>query len=225
MRKSMVKKSRSNKTLREIMKIYGFGLFFTIVVIIVAYQFVEPAPPKTLTIATASSDGAYFSFANEYKKYFTKEEIELKVLETSGSVENLQLLKDRKVEVAFLQGGVGDAQQFPDAVGLASLYEEPLIIFVRKGVQISTLADFAGKKIAAGEEGSGTRKIVQQLLDDNELGDSDGITLVPLGGKAGASELLAGNIDALFMVIRADAEIVQELFLIPSRGIVQGRTR
>ena len=94
-----------------------------------------------------------------------------------------------------------------------SLYEEPLIIFVRKGLKIETFADFTGKKIAAGEDGSGTRKIVEQLLADNELSDKDDIELVPLGGTEGAKALLAGNVDALMMVIRADSQIVQQLFV------------
>ncbi len=194
-------------------KIFGIGVVLALIALMFAYQFVEPAPPKSLTIATASAEGAYYSFANEYKDYFAKEKIHLEVLETSGSVENLDLLEKGKVDVAFLQGGIGAAIDYPDFVGLASLYEEPLVIFVRKGLQVKTFADFAGKKIAAGKKGSGTRKIVEQLLDDNELSDKDDLEIVPLGGKDGAKELLAGNIDALLMVIRADAQIVQQLFL------------
>lgn len=212
MKKSMVKKSRSNKTAMEMMKIYGVGAVLTLAALAIAYQFVEPAPPKTLSIATASVEGAYYSFADKYKEHFAKEKIRLEVVETSGSVENLQLLKEGAVDVAFVQGGIGEAVDFPDLMGLASLYEEPLIIFVRKGDQVETFADFAGKRIAVGKDGSGTRKIVQQLLNDNKLGDKDEIELVPLGGEEGAKALLAGNIDALFMVIRADAKIVQQLF-------------
>lgn len=197
----------------EMIKIYGIGVVLALIALMFAYQFVEPAPPKSLTIATASAEGAYYSFANEYKEYFAKERIHLEVLETSGSVENLDLLEKGKVDVAFLQSGIGAAIDYPDFVGLASLYEEPLVIFVRKGLQVKTFADFAGKKIAAGQKGSGTRKIVEQLLDDNALSDKDDLEIVPLGGKDGAKELLAGNIDALLMVIRADAQIVQQLFL------------
>ena len=135
-----------------------------------------------------------------------------KLLFVDDQVENLQLLKEGRVDVAFIQGGVGTAVDFPDVMGLASLYEEPLLIFVRKGVQIKTFADFVGKKIAAGKDGSGTRKIVQQLLDDNKLGDKDEIQIVPVDGEESVKELLAGNIDVVFMVIRADAKIVQQLF-------------
>lgn len=202
------------------MKIYGFGAALLVVALIVAYQFVEPAPPKTLTIATASADGAYFSYANRYKDLFAKENITLEVLESSGSVENLQLLEEGRVDVAFLQGGVGTSKDYPDLVGLASLYREPLIIFVRKGIEIITFQDFSGLRIAAGAEGSGTRKIVDQLMADNRLESSASIEIVPIGGEKGAAELLAGSVDALFMVIRADAEIVQRLFVHPDVELV-----
>jgi TRAP transporter TAXI family solute receptor len=213
MGKSKAKKSRSNKTVMEIIKIYGFGAVLALIALMVAYQFVEPAPPKSLSIATASAEGAYYSFANKYKEYFAKEQIHLEVVETSGSVENLDLLEKGDVDVAFLQGGIGAAIDYPNFVGLASLYEEPLLIFVRKGFQIETFADFAGKKIAAGKKGSGTRKIVEQLLEDNDLSDKDDLEVLPFGNNDGARELLAGNVDALLMVGRADVQIVQELFV------------
>ena len=213
MKKSKTKKRRSNKTAKEMIKIYGIGAVLALTAVIITYQFVEPAPPKSLSIATASAEGAYYSFANEYKEHFAKENIDLEVIETSGSVENLELLQSGKVDIAFLQGGIGTAKDFPDFVGLASLYEEPLIIFVRKGLKVETFADFTGKIIAAGENGSGTRKIVEQLLADNELSNKDDIELVPLGGNEGAKALLEGNVDALMMVIRADSQIVQQLFL------------
>ena len=31
----------------------------------VAYQFVEPAPPRTLTISTGGESGAYYAFAKQ----------------------------------------------------------------------------------------------------------------------------------------------------------------
>lgn len=220
MKTTVKKKKRSNRTVKEMSKIYGLGLMIVLVAVVAAYQFVEPAPPKTLNIATASSDGAYYSFALQYKALFAKEGIDLNVLETSGSVENLELLEKKQVEVAFVQGGVGSVEEFPDLIGLASLYEEPLIIFVRKGLEIETIADFRGRKIAVGAQGSGTRKIVEQLLVDNELSEDKSIELLPFGSKEGADRLIQGTIDALFLVIRADAEVVENLFSNPEVELV-----
>ena len=43
------------------------------------YQFVEPAPPKTLTIASGSTSGAYYAFAGRYAAILAQEGITLTV--------------------------------------------------------------------------------------------------------------------------------------------------
>ncbi len=194
------------------MKIYGLGFLFAGITIIVAYQFVEPAPPYELTIAAASSDGAYFTFAQQYKKQFAKENIELTVLETSGSVENLELLKKGKVDVAFVQGGIAKGSDLPTLKGLASLYLEPLLIFTRKEAKITTIQELAGKHLAIGPVGSGTRAIALQILADNKLYEKD-LNLLPLGGKDAAPLLMDDQIDALFIVTQVGTESIQDLFL------------
>lgn len=205
-------KKSDRRTFKEIFKIYGLGFVLILAMVFAAYQFVEPAPPKKLRIATASKEGAYFNYALQYQKHFSAENIELEVIETTGSVENLQLLQANKVEVAFVQGGVGERDAFPELRGLASVYLEPLFIFARKGLKIDDVLDLKGKKIGVGLKGSGTRNIALQLLEDNGL-DRDGqVDILPSSGKEGAEELLAGDIDALFMVTRVGAPLVERLF-------------
>lgn len=211
---------RKDKTMKDLIKIYGLGFCLAGLIMVVAYQFVAPAPPKIITIATASKTGGYYSFAKQYREFFAKEKIELKIIETSGSVENLRLLADHRVEVAFLQGGIATQQQYPDLEGLASLYLEPLWIFVRREGQISRLPDLAGKRVAIGPEGSGTRQIAMQLFNDNKLAEGGALQISPLGGMKGAKALLTGDIDALFMVTRVTSELVQQLALNPELELV-----
>lgn len=213
-------KKSDRRTFKEICKIYGLGFVLVVIALVVAYQFVAPAPPSTLTIATASKEGAYYSFGQKYKEYFAKENIELQVIETSGSVENIQLLKDKKVEVAFVQGGVGNSNDAPQLKGLASLYLEPLFIFARRGLKVSTLSDLRGKKIAIGPEGSGTREIVLTLLEDNEMDKEGEVEILPLAGQDGAHALMAGKIDALFIVTSPTTPLVGDLFNDPLLELV-----
>ncbi len=211
---------KRHRTAREMVKIYGSGFFVALVILILAYQFVEPAPPHKITIATAGEDGAYYNFAQQYRSYFFKENIDLQVLKTSGSVENLQLLADHSVEVAFVQGGVGTKEDYPKLRGLASVYLEPLWICVRKGNKISTLSDLAGMKIAVGAEGSGTRQVSMQLLRDNGLLAGDGVETVPLNGGEGVTELLRGDIDALFVVGTERSSFTKKLLRDPRISLV-----
>jgi uncharacterized protein len=220
MKNKHIASGRKNRTLKELIKIYGFGFLVACLIMFLAYQFVEPAPPQKITIATASANGAYFAFAKEYQHLFAREKIDLQILETSGSVENLTLLEEKKAEVAFLQGGIGSAEEHPEFIGLASLYLEPLWIFVRKDLKITSLNDLVGLRVAIGSEGSGTNQIVMQLLSDNNLAENNKIVLLPLGGEDGAQELLKQNIDALFVVTRAEAPLIRQLVVDPQIELV-----
>ena len=206
---AMVNKS---KTAKEVFKIYGTGSIIGLIILVVAYQFVAPAPPKTFTIATAGVDGAYYAFAEKYRKYFLEENIDLQIIDTTGSVENLKLLTEKKVEVAFVQSGIGRSEDFPALEGLASLYLEPLWIFTRKGFEVTDIADLAGKRISIGPDGSGTRSIALQLLADNNLSTNKPIEIFPYSSQEGAGKLLSGQIDALFIVSTENSFLVQKLF-------------
>ena len=56
---------------------------------IVAFMFIEPPPPSTVTIATGGPGGAYHTFAERYQRRLAAEDIELRLIPTSGSVENI----------------------------------------------------------------------------------------------------------------------------------------
>jgi TRAP-type uncharacterized transport system substrate-binding protein len=81
----------------------------TLVGFLIAWQFVNPAAPRTVVIATGQEDGAYFLFAERYRELLAAEGIELQIRQTAGSVENIRLLEDESsdVDLAFVQGGVG----------------------------------------------------------------------------------------------------------------------
>jgi len=165
-----------------------------------AYSYLDPLPPRELTIASGNPDGAYFAFAERYRIELARDGITLNVIATSGSLENVALLADPAsgVDVAFVQGGTGDPVAHPGLVSLASLYYEPLWV-VTRAPSPPGLDDLAGGRIAAGSLGSGTRAIALQLLADNRLGEDD-VALLDAGPVDGADLLRAGEIDAVMQV-------------------------
>src|SRR4051812_42584968 len=96
-----------------------------------ASYFLEPALPSRVVLSAGASDGAYEAFAARYADALTKEGVELKVVPSTGSVENFNRLKDEgsDFDVAFIQSGIGDAKGAPHLRTLASLYYEPLWVF------------------------------------------------------------------------------------------------
>jgi TRAP transporter TAXI family solute receptor len=185
----------------------------------VAYQFVQPAPPKRIVITTGGEAGAYYQFAQRYATILARDGITLEVKSSAGSLENLDRLKADEAQVGFVQGGVMPPKEDPDAeddsglLSLGSLFYEPVWVFYRGERDLTRLTDLRGKRIAIGQEGSGVRQLAQQLLAANEIDGGD--RLVPLAGLTAAEELQQGRIDAAFIIASESAPVVQVLLRSP----------
>lgn len=180
-----------------------------------ASRFVRPAPPDSFVIATGSESGAYHLYGKRYRELLAEDRIRVELAPSSGSVENLQrLAANSGVAVAFVQGGVGNAAEQPGLVTLAALYYEPLWIFYRGKQDVTRLGQLAGKRLAIGPEGSGTRALALTVLEAaGAAGNPAG--LVPLSGMAAADALVAGTVDAALLVAGPDAPVVQRLLRTP----------
>lgn len=192
----------------------GFGFWF-------AYQFVEPAPPDSVSITTGSKTGAYYTFANQYAEILSKSGIRLDVKESPGSLRNLELLRDASsgVSLALLQGGISDHDKDPDLVSLGRVFLEPVWIFYRASEQIGRLAQLSGKRIAIGSEGSGTSALARELLAKNAIDDASA-TLLPIGGDEAADALRNGEADAIFLVLSPKAELIGSLLRSPGISLM-----
>ncbi|MDE1546163.1 TAXI family TRAP transporter solute-binding subunit [Dechloromonas agitata] len=186
---------------------------------VVAFQFVEPAPPKRIVITTGGEAGAYYQFAQRYAAILAKNGITLEVKSSAGSLENLARLQSDEAQVGFVQGGVMPPKEDPEAeddsglLSLGSLFYEPVWVFYRGERDLTRLTDLRGKRIAIGQEGSGVRQLAQQLLAANEIEAGD--HLVPLSGLSAAEELQQGRIDAAFIIASESAPVVQVLLRSP----------
>lgn len=166
-----------------------------------AYQFVEPAPPTQMRIMTGREDGAYFRVAQKYAAYLARHGVQLDIETSAGSLENLKALRDQssRIDLAFVQGGTATAQANEGLLGLASVYFEPLWLFMPQSTHLEKISELRNKRVAVGVEGSGTRAIAKTLLEANRISGSDYHAISLSGGDA-TEALLAGDIDALFTV-------------------------
>ncbi len=177
-----------------------------------AYQFVSPAPSRNITISAGPADGSYYEFANKYSDALKNEDIELKVLKSTGSRENIQRLLNEEVDIAFVQGGT----EFKDEplYSLGSLYYEPLLIFYKRGLAVRYLSDLKSLKISIGEEGSGTRILAQQLLQINHV-NANNTKFLSLTNQEAVSQLMQGDIDVAFFVTAINSSTIKPLFSVP----------
>ncbi|MEM7170898.1 MAG: TAXI family TRAP transporter solute-binding subunit [Pseudomonadota bacterium] len=202
----------------DFFKVYLPIVFLVVAAFYVTFQFVEPPPPDTVRIAGGSSGGAYNSFASDYAAKLADEDVVLDIMETSGSVENLELLLKGAADVAFVQGGVGVPEEMPALVGLASLYHEPLWIFAAKGDAPITRLDLTGKTVAIGGVGSGTHALAKEILETN--GQIKDVNIEQFGGKKAAKALRNGEVDYALFVAGVRSPVVLELLADPQFELV-----
>jgi len=194
--------------------IFGLGILLTVAGFLVAYQFVEPAPPRKIVIGTGDKSGAYYAFAQRYKEILARDGITLEVRSTAGSGENLKLLTNPEsgVDIALVQGGIGDPASQPGLHSLASLYFEPLWVFFHRDLKIRRLPDLRGRKIAIGPEASGTNAIAARLLRANGI-TPDTAAFHAVGGEKAQDSLIAREVDAAFFVLSPQSTLIQNLLL------------
>ena len=192
--------------------VFVFGVLWTLI----------PAPPKSIAIATGFQDGLYYRFGERMQSALKKEGVDLQVLKTGGTLDNLALLADPKsgVDLAMIQGGVADVSQYPHFVSIAGMFYEPVWVFYRessfKGAPdgLTLLTQLKGKRVSIGNAGSGTNSIAKLLLDTSGIKPTD-LKMEELTPQEGASKLATGNLDAVFVVAAAEAPLLKSFINLP----------
>lgn len=163
-------------------------------------KLIRPAPPDRVVLLAGPADGSFHTTAQRYAKIIGAHGIRVEVLETDGSVENLQRLLDAKqtVDVGFVQTGLADDDQAPGLQSLGTIYVQPIMVFYRSAQRIERLTQLKGKRISVGPDGSGTAVIANKMLAQNGM-DKKSAKLLELDSDEAIAALVAHKIDAVFV--------------------------
>ena len=180
---------------------------------------ISPAPPSQIDMTTGAVDGASHQFALKYQALLKANGVTLRLLPSSGSVQNLERLK-AGTPAGFVQGGLNTSPQNSDDEenddtlrSLGVVGYEPIWIFSNAPLAKSlgkNLGSFVGKKVAVGAVGSGTRKVALDLLAAYRV-TADNATLEAKGGLQAANALLAQQLDAVIILGAPSSPAVQLL--------------
>ena len=178
----------------------------------IAFGIFIPAPPTKVTIAGSFKGGHFESLAIRYKDILARAHVDVNVLTTEGSVENLKLLNDPRsgVQIAFMQEGITNGEQTPDLRSLGRIDYQILWLFYPAGEAFSDLTQLKGKRIALGPIGSGTRIVAEKILNVSGV-TSQNSTIINLTPQAGVEALNKGAIDGLFISFSVDSPILRSL--------------
>lgn len=189
---------------------------------------ISPAPPRTAEMTTGAVDGAVHQFALRYQSYLKANGVNLQLLPSTGAVQNLERLK-AGTAIGFMQGGLGqltldtvDADADTPLRSLGVIGYEPVWLFTSSALTkplATGLGPLAGKKIAIGAEGSGTRKVGLEVLQSYGVTPVNA-TLLPSGGLLAAKALVAKELDALILIGAPQTPAVQLLLAQPGVQLV-----
>lgn len=200
----------TGKSPRDVFKIAFPAALLVVFGFWLAYQFVKPAPPSHIRMATGSPSGAYHTFAQQYVAPLAAEGITLELVPSNGTLDNIALLNRGEVDIAFVQSGIAADTDGSHLCSLGSLYLEPIWLFVQSGNDAGQLRDFQGLRIAVGALGSGTRPIALELLAANGIAASN-TQLLDIGGNEATQGLLSGDLDAALFIASPQAQNIVQL--------------
>ena len=121
-------------SIRDMLASAGPLLFVGIGLLIAAYWWLDPQPPRDVTLATGPAGSADAEFGKRYVDALAQNGITVHLLTTQGSTTNLSALREGKAGVAFVRGGTVTEDSNDDDAGITSLgalFYEPLWVFYR----------------------------------------------------------------------------------------------
>lgn len=208
-------------SLRDLVVATGPTALMVLAAVLLAYWWVDPAPPRSLRLATGQENSAYEQFGKQYAGLLARDDITVSLQPTFGSQDNLQRLLAGEADVAFVQSGSTDgdtmnaeATDRRDLVSLGSLFTEPVWLFLREEAKVTKLTDLRGKRINLGPEGTGVPRLLRQVLDANGIEPKD-LQIGDLANTPATVELLAGRIDGLVFSSAPEAPLIQMLLQTP----------
>jgi TRAP-type uncharacterized transport system substrate-binding protein len=186
---------------RDLAATLGPIVLISALAIVATLHFIRPAPPGHLVMAGGAEGSNFRLIAERYKTILARNGVEIRIVASKGSLDNLNKLTDpdSDVDIAMVQSGVTTEAYTGDLISLGSMFPQPLTVFYRSAKPLPRLSDFEGKRVAIGGEGTGTRFLALALLKANGIEPGGKTTLLDLEGEAARQALLAKQIDAIFL--------------------------
>jgi len=209
----------------------GWTMAGLLVVSLLTWWFTRDTLPGRVRITTAVEGGQYEALGRLLADSLGERlpAVEVEAVPGLGTVENRRRLLDGEAQLGLFQAG---AAPLEGLAVLAPLHQDVVHVVVRTGLDVSSLADLAGRRVSVGPEGSGMRTLALTLLEHYSLGElvetSDAyflelledesldaaiVTTGLLNQDLGA--LLATRQFELLPVLDAEALGVKHAFLVP----------
>ncbi|HZG85322.1 TAXI family TRAP transporter solute-binding subunit [Paenibacillus sp.] len=178
--------------------------------------------PSSLSIATGGASGTYYPLGGGMAQIFTDNVVNTTAEVTGASVENMQLIKNGDVDLAFVQSDIADyaskgilmfseSGAVENLNAVASLYNETVQVVVAADSDIQSFEDLKGKRVSIGAPGSGVEANALQLLEIHGMSEADLGQVQRLSFGDSTSYIQDGTLDAAFVTAGTPTSAVTEL--------------
>jgi TRAP transporter TAXI family solute receptor len=169
----------------------------------------EEDEAPSVVIATGSESGTYHAVGMALAQLLEETGVVYRAEErtTEGSQENMRLLQEGAVQLAIVQS---DTEPAAEATLLAPLYPEVLHVLLarERADDVAEIADLEGRTAWIGAPASGTRQSVERILEHFDLSVRE---TAASDQDAAVEQLLAGEIDVLFLLTALPSPLVDRL--------------
>jgi TRAP-type uncharacterized transport system substrate-binding protein len=223
-------------SIRELLISAGPFAFVAVGLLVLAYLWLDPTPPRRMTLATGPAQSAYDEFGKRYQKALAANGIEVALLPSQGSSDNLRLLREGKADLGFVQGGSNERATTEERglESLGSLFVEPVWLFYREesaqkatasqtsaappavsaAVALASLTQLEGLRLNVGTAGSGVPRLMDKLFEANKIDDRR-IRISQLEQTPATMAFLGGELDAIVFASAPESPMVQMLLQTP----------
>lgn len=168
---------------------------------------VNARSPRHITLAAGEPGGNYTRMAQAIAEIGAGQGLQIEILQSKGSADNIELLRDGKAGFAIVQSDVlrralRGHEPFVNpltGVGLVTpMFTEVIQALVRSDLYIFTTGELRGKKISLGPQGSGTAFSARAVLEASGVAIEEiQIASVPMDHVLGA--LREETVDVAFV--------------------------
>ncbi len=202
-------------TMNKLLIKFSFSLF--LVFLFTAISFAKNTGPVKMGMVTGGAKGTYYQFGLNLAELVESKGIMLNVANSNGSVENVfAVYKRPNTQMGIVQSDV--------LAFVAKVQTDPVLKNIAKKIKMiyplyneevhllgsSNIADFdqlEGKRVAIGQEGSGTYLTAKLLFEVSGVNPSE---LLTIGADEALPQLKAGEVDALFYVAGSPVKLFSE---------------
>jgi uncharacterized protein len=192
-----------NKLVRTVLLLLSAAFLISL-----AVYYWQQSRTQVLTLAAGDSKGESYIIGAALQKVVQRHypRIQIRLLETGGTVENLQMLEQGRAQLATAQA---DVLPGPKARNVAVLYDDTFQLMVKQSSQIRHFVDLRGTRIALARSGGQFQSFLR-VAEHFGLRETD-FQFIGASDQSADQAFLQGQADAVFRVRAIRNPSIQQL--------------